>query len=251
MTKPSQINIQLPISSLFTLRGSRLLPPLTSSIPPGGRGNVLSVHLKSDLYIVGIKVTYVTSFVAAFPDLKQTALQVVLQLAWALMKALRSESSSDVTTCSDVSSEICTLQDSVAPQSTSARLLEIDNYPLFRTSCGKFVLSLCTLQLPSVQSPVDPACSRSIICSPPQSSQGSRTSSWWSCPLSMLSSRVAQSSKSCRQIRFFRGPHLQSDAQTTPLSRGVCTNAAPQNEERRTDSGLQTEQEDCQVEHQR
>ena len=49
--------------------------------PTGGRGNVLSVHLKSDLYIVGIRVTFVTSLVAAFPDLKPTALQVVLQLA--------------------------------------------------------------------------------------------------------------------------------------------------------------------------
>ena len=49
--------------------------------PTGGRGNVLSVHLKSDLYIVGIRVTYVTSLVAAFPDWKQTALQVGLQLA--------------------------------------------------------------------------------------------------------------------------------------------------------------------------
>ena len=68
----SQIHIQLPISSLFTLHGSRLLPP---------RGNVVSVHLKSDLYIVGIRVTYVTSLVAAFPYLKQTALQVGLQLA--------------------------------------------------------------------------------------------------------------------------------------------------------------------------
>ena len=33
MTKPSQIHVQLPISSLFTLHGSRLLPPLMSSIP--------------------------------------------------------------------------------------------------------------------------------------------------------------------------------------------------------------------------
>ena len=49
--------------------------------PIGGRGNVLSVHLTSDLYIVGIRVTYVTSLVAAFPYLKRTALRVVLQLA--------------------------------------------------------------------------------------------------------------------------------------------------------------------------
>ena len=72
--------------------------------PTGGRGSVLSVHLKSDLYIVGIKVTCVTSLVAAFPDLKQTALQVGLQLAWAPMKASCSESTSDVNTCSDVTS---------------------------------------------------------------------------------------------------------------------------------------------------
>ena len=91
----------------------------------GGRGNVLSVHLKSVLYIVGIRVTYVTSLVAAFPDLKQTALQVVLQLAWALMKALCSESSSDLTTWFRCNVCICTLQDSIAPQSTSVRLLEV------------------------------------------------------------------------------------------------------------------------------
>ena len=36
--------------------------------PTGGRGKVLSVHLKADLYIFGIRVTYVTSLVAAFPD---------------------------------------------------------------------------------------------------------------------------------------------------------------------------------------
>ena len=65
---------------------------------------MLSVHLKSDLHIVGIRVTYVTSLVAAFPDLKQTALQVVHQLALALLGALCSENSSDVTTCSDVTS---------------------------------------------------------------------------------------------------------------------------------------------------
>ena len=42
-------------------------------------------------------------------------------------------------------------------------------------------------------------------------------------------------SKSCRQMSFFfQGPQLQSDAQTTPLSRGVCTSAAPQ-EQRRKD----------------
>ena len=39
------------------------------------------------------------------------------------------------------------------------------------------MLSLCTLQLPSVHPPVDPACSPSIIFSPPQSSQGSRARS--------------------------------------------------------------------------
>ena len=36
----------------------------THEFPPtGGRGNVLSVHLQSDLCIVGIRVTYVTSLV--------------------------------------------------------------------------------------------------------------------------------------------------------------------------------------------
>ena len=52
--------------------------------PTGAHGKLLSVHFKSDLYIVGIRVTYITSFIAAFPDLKQTAMQVALELAYAL-----------------------------------------------------------------------------------------------------------------------------------------------------------------------
>ena len=49
--------------------------------PTGGHGNVLSVHLESDLYSVGKGVTYVTALIAARTDLKQTALQVDRQLA--------------------------------------------------------------------------------------------------------------------------------------------------------------------------
>ena len=169
--------------------------------PTGGRDNVSSVHLKSDLYIVGIKVTYVTPLVAAFPDLKQSALQVVLQLAWTPMKALCSESNSDVTSCSDVTS-VFVHSKTPLHRREQAPVFWSCVPPLFGTSCWNFVLSLCTLQLLSIQSPVDPACSRSIIFSPPQSSQGSRTSSWWSRPLAMLSSCVAPSSESCRQIRF-------------------------------------------------
>ena len=139
--------------------------------------------------------------VAAFPDLKQTALQVVLQLAWTLMKASCSESSSDVTTCSDATSVF------VHSQTPLQRRVQAPVFwscppPHFNISCWNFVLSLCTLQLLSIQSPVDLARSRSIIFSPPESSQGSRTSSWWSCPLAMLPSCVAPSSESCRQIRF-------------------------------------------------
>ena len=191
---------------------------------------MLSVHLKSDVYIVGITVTNVTSLVAAFPDLKQTALQIVLQLASAPMKALCSVSSTDVITCSDENTSVFVHSKTPLHRRVLAPVFWSCLPPLFSTSCWNFPLSLCKLQLPSVQSPVNLACSRSIIFSPPQSSQGSRTSSWWSCPLSILSSCVAPSSKSCRQIRFFRGPQLQSDVETTPLSRGVCTNAAPQNE---------------------
>ena len=227
MTKSSQIQIQLPISSLFTLHGSRLLPPLMSSMPLVVAIMCRLYTLKSDLYIDGIKVTYVTPLVAAFPDLKQSALQVVLQLAWTPMKALYSESNSDVTSCSDVTS-VFVHSKTPLHRREQAPVFWSCVPPLFGTSCWNFVLSLCTLQLLSIQSPVDPASSRSIIFSPPQSSQGSRTSSWWSRPLAMLSSCVAPSSESCRQIRFFQGPQLQSDAQTTPLSRGACTSAAPQ-----------------------
>ena len=47
--------------------------------PTGGHGNVLSVHLESDLYSVGIRVTYFTALIAARADLKETALQSDLQ----------------------------------------------------------------------------------------------------------------------------------------------------------------------------
>ena len=52
--------------------------------PTGGHGNVLSVHLKSDLYIVGMRVACVTPLIATRADLKHTAAQVVLPLACAL-----------------------------------------------------------------------------------------------------------------------------------------------------------------------
>ena len=50
----------------------------------------------------------------------------------------------------------------------------------------------------------------------------------------MLSSCVAPSSKFSRQIRVFQGPQLQRDAQTTPLSHGVCTSAAQQRQRTQT-----------------
>ena len=153
------------------------------------------------------------------------------------MKALCSESSSDVTICSDVTS-VLVHSKTLLHRRVQAAVFWSCLPPLFSTSCWNFVLSLCTLQLLSIQPPVDPACSSSSIFSPPQSSQRSRTSSWWSCPLAMLSSCVAPSSKSRRQIRFFQGSQLQSDVQTTPLSRGVCTNAEPQKE--RTKDGQRT-----------
>ena len=42
---------------------------------------------------------------------------------------------------------------------------------LLSTSCWGFVLSLCTFQLLSIHSPVDPACSHSTILPPLQASQ--------------------------------------------------------------------------------
>ena len=132
-------------------------------------------QIQTDLSIVGIRVTYVTSLVAAFPDLKQTALQVVLQLAQAPMKALCSESSSDVTTRTHL-----------------VRPLEKDNFPLFNTSWWNFGLSLCTLQLLSISSPVGPSCSRPIISTTSIVTRP-RTSSWSSCPLSIFSFCVAPS----------------------------------------------------------
>ena len=79
--------------------------------PTGGHGNVLSVHPKSDLHIVGMKVTYVTSLPAARADLKQTALRVC----------------SEGTPLTDVTSvpvHFKFLHDSVAPHNTSVCLLK-------------------------------------------------------------------------------------------------------------------------------
>ena len=81
MTKPSQTQISLPISSFVTLRGSRLLPPPLVSHPTGGRGNVSSVHLKVHSMHRTHGVTRVASLIVAHVDLRQTAMQVALQLA--------------------------------------------------------------------------------------------------------------------------------------------------------------------------
>ena len=92
------------------------------------------------------------------------------------------------------------------------------------------MLSLCTFQLPSIQSPID-----SGLQSPNQSFSttsivtGPRTSCWWSCPRSIFSSCVAPSSKSSRLIRFFQGPQLQSDAQTTPQKQRTQTTGCQPN----------------------
>ena len=194
--------------------------------PTGGCGNVLFVHLK---YIIGIRVTYVTSLVAAFPDLKQTALQVVLRLAKVLMKALCSESTSDVNTCSDVTSVFV---HSKTPLHRRVQASVFWSFSTLHSSAFRVGTSCCHSVhfncLPFFRRSIWPAVVRSLSHHLNRHKEGSRTSSWWSRPLSMLSSCVAPSSKSCRQIRFFRGPQLQSDAQTTPLSRGVCTSAAPQ-----------------------
>ena len=78
MTKLSQIHMQWPISTLFTLHGSRLLLPPTSSIPLVVTA-MCRLHTSS-----GIRVACVTTLTAAPADLKHTALQVVLPLARAL-----------------------------------------------------------------------------------------------------------------------------------------------------------------------
>ena len=71
-----------------------------------------------------------------------------------------------------------------------------------------------------MHSRVGSPCSHSIIVHNP-SFTAPRTSSWWSCSLSLFCLCFAPSSKSSRQIRF-EGPQPQRDAQTTPrLSHGV------------------------------
>ena len=178
MTKLFQIQIQLPISSLFTLHGSCLLPPLMSSIRLMVAAMCCLCNSNPICASSESRATYVTSPAVAFPDLKQTALQVVLQLAQALMKALCSESSSVVNSCSSVTSVFVHSKTPLhaEPQSTSARLLELFTSTLhhFRvgTSCGHSAHFNC---LPFNRQ----SCSRSIVFSPPQSSQGSRANSWW------------------------------------------------------------------------
>ena len=132
-------------------------------------------------------------------------------------------SNDDVNICSDGTSAFVH-SDSVAPQSTSVRLFGDTQL----STLQHFVLELRAVTL------YTSTAFRSTAGRSGLQSQGSRTSSWWSCLLSMLSSRVAPSSKSCLRTRFFRFPQLQSDAQSTPLSRGVCTSAAPQ-EQRKKD----------------
>ena len=63
------------------------------------------------------------------------------------------------------------------------------------------LFTLCTFQLPSIQSPINPACRLSIIF-PTSNVTRPRISSWWSCPLSMFSPCVAPSTKSSRRTRF-------------------------------------------------
>ena len=81
MTKPSQTQISEPISSFLTLRGSRPLPPPLVSHPTDGRGNVSYVHLKVHSVHRAHGVTRVASLIFALVDLRQTAMQVALQLA--------------------------------------------------------------------------------------------------------------------------------------------------------------------------
>ena len=219
MTKPSQI--QIPAAHLVALH--IVLPPPMSSIP---RGNVLSVHLKSDLSIVGIRVAYVTSLAAAFPDLKQTALQVVLQLAYALMKALCSASSCDVTS----------RRDATCLQLYTPRLRCTAEYK--RPSFWKVFSCIRTFSA-AMRSAVTLHVSKALHSIAGRSGLQSLNYLLLVAVSSFNILIVRRTvSKSCRQIRFFQSPQLQSDAQMTPLSRGVFSNAAPQNQ--RTKDRLRT-----------
>ena len=103
MTKPSQIHIKLPISSLFTfIPCSRI-----SRLETNCAASRSSTHVGSN-----------------------------------------ERSTSDVNTCSDVT---C-----VFVHSKTLLHRKVQASVFFRFH--KWVLSLCTLQLPSVQPPVDPAC---------------------------------------------------------------------------------------------
>ena len=165
-------------------RSNSHLVPLQPGLPShwwSRQGAVCT--LKYDLYIVGIRVACVTFLTAARADLKQTSLQVVLQLAYAL-------------------------------RSHRTRLRSLSKTPLRRRVQASVFWERTTLHSSALR--VGTSCSQSF--SSVSNVARPRTSSWWSCPLSMFSLCVAPSSESSRQIRFFQGPH------------SVCASAAPQNQ---------------------
>ena len=143
------------------------------------------------------------------------------------MKALRSESSSDVTTRTDVTS-----------------VTVHSNTPLHRRVQTPVFWTVVFMQSHILSSNAKCCHSARFNCSPfnrwsvrPAVAQSffhqlnrHRTMYQLLVVVSSVNILIVRRpiSSPCRQIRFLQGPQLQSDAQTTPLSRDVCTNAAPQ-----------------------
>ena len=107
--------------------------------PTGGHGDVLSVCRKSCLKIVSIGVAFVTSLMAVCADLKQTAMQVVLRLAFC-RRLLCGHTPHRCNVCT------CTLQVSFQDFACTAQYKRLHFEELF-----------------FVHSQVGPACSHSII----------------------------------------------------------------------------------------
>ena len=145
------------------------------------------------------------------------------------MKAFCCESSSDVTTCSDVTSQFVHSKTPLHRRAQASCPFGVDN---LHSSALRVGTSCCH----SAHFNCSPFNRRSIRPAVAQSfshhlnrHKDHVPALGGSCPLAMRSSCVAPSPKSSRQTRFFQGPQLPCDAQTTPLPHGVCANAAPQN----------------------
>ena len=120
---------------------------------------------------------------------------------------------------------------------------------LFSTSCWHLVLSLCTFQVLSIHSPVDLACSRSIIVPPPHASQD-HVPALGGCVLCLFS-RCASRLRPSLLVRSASFKVQNCNVTRRQLHDHVASVPMQHQRNENADSELQTKQEHCQVEHQR